>query len=637
MTNKIYVSTSVVNYVVVIDGATNQTTQVNVQSPEGLVVNPVTNKIYVISGGGVTVIDGATLSTLVVPLFNGMFGIAINQVTNKIYVTNLDYSTMTVIDGLTNSTTTIAVAAFPEQIAVNSYSNKVYVLSSSNPATVTVIDGATLTTTTLVLGSNPAALAINPLTNKIYVSLSFAVAEIDGTTLSTVMIDTGIEQPTFYLAVEPLSNRIYFTYLDYRGDGLLAINGTTHSLTTVGTGGVPSALAVDSVTDRIYAADLWDNTTWVIAGPSALQFVPVPPCRVVDTRNPDGQFGGPPISGGTHRDFPIPQGSCNIPASAAAYSLNITVVPLGYLGYLTVWPTGENQPQVSTMNSLDGRVKANAAIVPAGAGEAVSIFASNSTNVVVDINGYFQRPTSTSLAFYPLTPCRVADTRGSNGPLGGPRLIGGQERDFPVLAATACGIPSTAQAYSFNLTAIPKSTLGYLTVWPTGQTQPLVSTLNAPANTVIANAAMVAAGENGEIAAFPSNDTDLVIDVSGYFAPPGTGGLSLYSLLPCRVLDTRKARGAFTGTLLVDVVDSGCGVSQAGAFVLNATVVPLGSLGYLTLWPTTERQPLASTLNAVDGAVSSNMVIVPNIDGWLDVFASSSTNLILDSVSYFAP
>ena len=66
-----------------------------------------------------------------------------------------------------------------------------------------------------------------------------------------------------------------------------------------------------------------------------LQFTPVLPCRVVDTRNANGPFGGPAIPGGTARSFPIPQQTpCDVPATAAAYSLNVTVVPSGQLGYL---------------------------------------------------------------------------------------------------------------------------------------------------------------------------------------------------------------------------------------------------------------------------------------------------------------
>ncbi len=96
-------------------------------------------------------------------------------------------------------------------------------------------------------------------------------------------------------------------------------------------------------------------------------FVPVTPCRIVDTRNANGAFGGPELAAGSTRNFNIPGGGCGIPITAVAYSLNVTVVPAGPLGYLTVWPQGGSKPIVSTLNS-DGRIKANAAIVPAGTG-----------------------------------------------------------------------------------------------------------------------------------------------------------------------------------------------------------------------------------------------------------------------------
>jgi hypothetical protein len=71
----------------------------------------------------------------------------------------------------------------------------------------------------------------------------------------------------------------------------------------------------------------------------------VKPCRLVDTRQT-----GNPIQGDTSRNCNVPQlGGCNIPASAVAYSLNVTVVPDGPLGYLTIRPTGGEQPYVSTM------------------------------------------------------------------------------------------------------------------------------------------------------------------------------------------------------------------------------------------------------------------------------------------------
>jgi len=47
--------------------------------------------------------------------------------------------------------------------------------------------------------------------------------------------------------------------------------------------------------------------------------------------------------------------------------------------------------------------------------------------------------------------------------------------------------------------------------------------------------------------------------------------------------------------------------------------------------------PVVSTLNAIDGAIASNMAIVPNLDGRTDAYASGITQLILDISSYFAP
>jgi uncharacterized repeat protein (TIGR03803 family) len=376
--------------------------------------------------------------------------------------------------------------------------------------------------------------------------------------------------------------------------------------------------------------------------PTPVQFVPLTPCRVVDTRNPSGPLGGPAIIGGTARSFPLPTGDCSIPDTAKVYSLNVTVVPHGRLGYLTIWPTGQGQPQVSTMNS-DGRTKANAAIVPAGTGGAVSVYVSDTTDVLLDINGYFTSTTpAVTYEFYPLPPCRLVDTRNPNGHLGGPYLQGAVERDFPLLESPCLnGLPQV-QAYSLNFTVLPNPSgqhLGYLTVWPAGGEQPAVSTLNNLTATNVANAAIVPAPPDGRIAVYPSQSTDLLVDINGYFAAPGALGLQLYPTTPCRVLDTRSGGGQpFSGELTVNVAGSPCAPSvNAQAYVLNATVIPSGRLGYLTLWPNGQAQPNVSTLNAIDGAVTSNMAIVPTSDGSIDAYASQLTQLILDISGYFAP
>ena len=364
--------------------------------------------------------------------------------------------------------------------------------------------------------------------------------------------------------------------------------------------------------------------------PAHLGFVPVTPCRLVDTRT-----NGGPIGAQWERDF-SPIGSCGIPSSAQAYSLNITVVPQGPLGYLTVWPAGQNIPLVSTLNSPNGLVATNAALVPGGTSGNISVFVSNQTDVILDINGYFAPPTTQSLLFYPVTPCRLADTRTAGGPIGAQT-----KRTFPI--AGSCNVPASAQAYSLNFTAVPQGPLGFLTTWATGQPQPPTSTLNSINGIVVANAAIVQAGTGGSVDAFAASTTDLIIDVNGYFAPAVAGGEFFNAVTPCRVVDTRTAGGAIAGNTARPIQMAGiCGLPAAAAnqsYSLNFTAIPSGTaLGYLATWPAGQPQPLVSTLNSPLGLVVANAALVPaGGNGQINVFVSNTSDVVIDTNGYFAP
>jgi len=683
VTNKIYVTNRRDNTVSVINGATNTVSKtIPVGShPTYGDVNVLTNKIYVVNNGNgqgttMSVIDGNTDTvTATVTVGNYPQAASVNPLTNKIYVVNycgnqfgcnqtFANGTVSVVDGASNTVTaTVMVGVGAALVFADPGTNKIYVMNSCGSTlscdatgdntnvigSVTQIDGATLTTATATTGQGSGAMAINTVADKVYVSNSTDNTEtvIDGATFTTQTVNVG--QTPYDVEVDPVTNKIYV--LNNGAASVTIIDGETLTTTTIGVGNGPVSAWVNPVIHHVYVSNVTDATVSVIGGtpPNALQFVAVTPCRVVDTRNPNGPFGGPPIAGGTSRSFPIPQGSCSIPATAAAYSLNVTAVPASTLGYLSIWPTGEPIPLVSTLNSPDGRIKANAAIVPGGYQDAVSVYVTNTSQVIIDIDGYFEPVSGSTLAFYPLTPCRVADTRDTTKPpgLGPPFLSGRAQRDFPVLLSPCIPAGVTPVAYSFNFTAVPYPAygdpMGYLELWPKDQMpQNPVSTLNNTTGTIVANAAIAPAGTGGEITAFPSANTHLLIDIDGYFAPAGEGGLSLYPAVPCRVIDTRKVGSGqpFTGTLAppVNVVDSPCGPPAAAqAYVFNATVIPVSSLGYLTLWPDGENQPMVSTLNAVDGALTNNMAIVPSTNGKVDAFANGLTQLILDMSSYFAP
>ncbi len=121
-------------------------------------------------------------------------------------------------------------------------------------------------------------------------------------------------------------------------------------------------------------------------------------------------------------------------------------------------------------------------------------------------------------SFYTLAPCRIADTRDAAGPRGGPSLLTGTSRNFPV--AGVCGIPPTAAAVAVNITVVLPGSDGHLTVHPADGSLPLASSINFRPGIVRANNAIVSLGKSGQLAfscVMISGSTDFVLDVTGYF------------------------------------------------------------------------------------------------------------------------
>lgn len=196
-----------------------------------------------------------------------------------------------------------------------------------------------------------------------------------------------------------------------------------------------------------------------LAAQTPLSFVAVDPCRLMDTRIEygfTGAFGPPPIKAATSRTLPIPaHPTCKIPVGARAYVLNVTVVPLESLGFLTLWPTGGGRPNVSTLNALDGQIVANAAIVRAGTNGGVDLYASDATDIVVDINGYF---TGTGEVSPPDPPAVLID----------PRSIPDWRQVEPLVGAQAGG-------WTIPLSSIKGLDLALLTKWRRKVVEPCVT------------------------------------------------------------------------------------------------------------------------------------------------------------------
>lgn len=132
-------------------------------------------------------------------------------------------------------------------------------------------------------------------------------------------------------------------------------------------------------------------------------FVAITPCRMVDTRNAPGAYGGPKFTAGEGRDYDLNNHpTCTgIPAGVDGYSLNFTVTATDGPGFLAAYPTGTPFPGVSTVNyTAANQTVANAAIVPAGTGGSIHVDAGVSgTHVIIDINGYFTNEYNNNVGF----------------------------------------------------------------------------------------------------------------------------------------------------------------------------------------------------------------------------------------------
>jgi hypothetical protein len=129
-------------------------------------------------------------------------------------------------------------------------------------------------------------------------------------------------------------------------------------------------------------------------------------------------------------------------------------------------------------------------------------------------------PAQAGTRLYPLTPCRVLDTRGAAGPLGGPAIGASSQRTFTL--PPACGIPSAAKAVSANVTVVKPGAQGDLVIYPaTLATAPNASTIGFQAGRTRANNVPLYLSADGAGRITVKNNTgaplDLLVDVNGYY------------------------------------------------------------------------------------------------------------------------
>jgi hypothetical protein len=150
-------------------------------------------------------------------------------------------------------------------------------------------------------------------------------------------------------------------------------------------------------------------------GTGPILFVPVTPCRIIDTRG-GAPFTGGPFAAAASRDYQFSSAvaPCNgLPAGARGFSINVAVTNTAGPGFLSIYPrAGQPSPLVASINYAAGQTIANAASVPTDASGFITILCGVSgTDVIVDVNGYYIGGAGTGM-----TPGKAVEIRGNTDP-----------------------------------------------------------------------------------------------------------------------------------------------------------------------------------------------------------------------------
>ena len=378
----------------------------------------------------------------------------------------------------------------------------------------------------------------------------------------------------------------------------------------------------------------------VVATPSC--YVPLNPARLLDTRT--GQGGNiSALSSQAMTELPVVGVGGVPPTGATAVVLNVTVDAPLTPGFITAWPSGEGQPTVSNLNYVPGQTVPNLVTVKVGANGRVNLYNSQGyTHLVADVVGYYTAATAGCTGrFTAVTPGRVLDTRNGTGQ-GGSTAPVGNSSTINVKVTGVAGVPSTGvSGVAVNVTTDQPTSSGFLTVWPTGEAQPLASSHNFVPGLTVANLVLAKVGTDGQISIFNSSgSTHVIADVVGYFS--ASGG-TFVPVSPQRIVDSRFGVGTGVNGPLgqgqsIDVAVGGVPpvLQSATAAIVNVTSVNSTEQSFITVWPTGTARPTASTLNPRIGVPVPNLAYLKlGTGGHLSIYNNSgSTDYIVDVFGY---
>ncbi|MFE9636454.1 hypothetical protein [Streptomyces sp. NPDC006463] len=248
-----------------------------------------------------------------------------------------------------------------------------------------------------------------------------------------------------------------------------------------------------------YSADA-GGSTYSAAGPA----------RLLDSRAAVGRPGTTPVPARGEISLQV-AGRGGVPQSGVkAVVLNVTVTDAKDAGHLTVWPSGSERPNSSSLNWTTGQTVPNHLVVPVGADGTVKLFNASwgTAHLIADVFGYYSDDQA-GATFHTAGPKRMLDSRTTGAV---------PARGTTVLDLSGSRELGRAKAVVLNVTVTDPKSDGHLTAWPSGTTRPDSSNLNWTTGSTVANLVTVPVGADGkvEIANLGWGPAHVIVDLFGY-------------------------------------------------------------------------------------------------------------------------
>jgi hypothetical protein len=199
--------------------------------------------------------------------------------------------------------------------------------------------------------------------------------------------------------------------------------------------------------------------------------------------------------------------------------------------------------------------------------------------------------------------------------------------------AGKAGIPADAVAVAVNLAAVDPVDAGYLSAFPCGGATPTTSTVNHDLRHATSNSAIVKLGTGGKICIYSMSPSDMIVDVTGWFA----AGSGYTSLDPVRLLDTRTTSHVVGGTTREVQITGRAGIpGNAAAVAVNLAAVDPGDAGYLSAFPCGGATPTTSTVNHdLRHATSNSAIVKLGAGGKICIYSMSTADIVVDVTGWF--